>query len=402
MDAFYASVELRRRPDLRGRPVAVGGDGRGVILSATYEARRHGVTSAMPGSQARRLCPGLVVLPPDFDSYTEVSTMVMAIFRDVTPVVEPMSLDEAFLDVAGSIRLLGPPRRIAEAIRQRVHDDAGITCSVGAGASKLVAKIASRHAKPDGVVVVPAEATVPFLHALPVARMWGIGQRTTERLARIGVETVSDLAHVRVSALHKAFGRNAGQSLHDLAWGHDGRRVRTGRRERSVGAEETFGRDLDDPASIRREFLRLAYRVGKRLRKAGLVGRTVTIRVRFATFATITRSRTLTEPAASARAIYLVACSLYSDLGIDRARLRLVGIRMSGLVDAAAARQPELFDPEFGWPEVETAAAAAATRFGATVVRPAGLVDGNRRGHDSGRDLDTDPVDDRDGLGTHL
>ena len=224
MDAFFASVELIDRPELHGLPVIVGGGGsRSVVLSATYEARRYGVHSAMPMSRARRLCPDGVVLEPHHDRYAEVSRGVMEIFRSVTPLVEPLSLDEAFLDVSGAIRRLGPPTRIAQLIRDRVADEQRITCSVGVAATKFVAKLASGRAKPDGLLVVPADETVPFLHRLPVGALWGVGEHTEEVLIRLGLRTVADLAHTPLGTLRRALGDAAGTHLHELSWGRDPR-----------------------------------------------------------------------------------------------------------------------------------------------------------------------------------
>jgi DNA polymerase-4 len=376
MDAFYASCELRRRPDLVGLPVIVGGDGsRGVVTAATYEARRYGVHSAMPMSRAKRLCPDLVVLPPDFGLYTEVSAGVMAIFRDVTPLVEPLSLDEAFLDVAGALRRVGPPTVVAEQIRARVHDEQGITCTVGVAATKFVAKLASTRAKPDGLLVVPPDRVIAFLHPLPVSQLWGVGEKTEEVLVRLGLRTVGDIAHTPVDTLVRALGPAAGHHLADLSWGRDPRRVEVPEGEKSVGHEETFPRDVDDPEVIRRELLRLSEKVAARLRAQGVAGRTVSIKVRFADFSTITRSRTLRSPTDVGREVYATARELYDALGLQRARLRLVGVRVEGLVDAAEApRQMLLDEPDAGWREAEQAVDRASARFGRGSVRPARLL----------------------------
>jgi len=259
MDAFYASVELIGRPELRGRPVIVSGGGtRGVVLSATYEARRFGVHSAMPMGRARRLCPQGVVIEPDHHRYAEVSRGVMEIFRSITPLVEPLSLDEAFLDVTGAVRRLGSPAAIGELIRDRVADEQQITCSVGVAVTKFVAKLASGRAKPDGLLVVPRDQTVAFLHALPVGALWGVGERTEESLGRLGLVTVADLAHTPVDTLRRALGDAVGSQLHELAWGRDPRPVVPEQAEKSIGAEETFQRDVDDPEVVLRELLRLS------------------------------------------------------------------------------------------------------------------------------------------------
>jgi DNA polymerase IV len=379
MDAFYASVSLIDRPELRGQPVIVGGGTRAVVLSATYEARRSGVHSAMPMGRARRVCPQAVVVEPDHARYADVSRGVMEIFRSITPLVEPLSLDEAFLDVSGARRRLGSPARIAQLIRDQVADEQRITCSVGVAATKFVAKLASGRAKPDGMIVVPAGQAVAFLHPLPVSALWGVGERTEEALTRLGLRTVADIAHTPVDTLRRALGDATGSHLHTLAWGQDPRTVVPEQAEKSVGAEETFARDIDDPAAILRELLRLSERVAERLRSAGAVGRTVVLKVRFADFTTITRSRTLPEHTDVAQNVYAVARELYLALGLDRARLRLVGVRMEGLADEATSHhQLALDERPQGWREAEQAVDRASARFGNGAVRPATLVTDSR------------------------
>jgi DNA polymerase-4 len=384
MDAFFASVEVRRHPELAGTPVIVGGNGnRGVVTSATYEARRHGVHSAMPMARALRLCPTATVLPGDLSLYTEVSRSVMALFRSITPLVEPLSLDEAFLDVSGAGRRLGDPVDVAELIRARVVDEQGITCSVGVAGSKFVAKLASTRSKPDGLLVVRPAEVMQFLHPLPVGALWGVGPKTEEVLLRLGLRTVGDLAHVPATTLQRALGAAAGRHLHELSWGRDPRRVVPDEPERSTGAEETFGTDVDDPEVVHRELLKLAERTAGRLRSQGHLARTVSIKVRFADFHTITRSRTLKVPTDVGQELYDTARALFDALGLDRARLRLVGVRAEGLVDAdSAPLQLELGRREHGRREAELAADRAARRFGAGAVRPGTLVrqDG-RPGH---------------------
>jgi DNA polymerase-4 len=376
MDAFFASCELRSRPELVGLPVIVGGDGsRGVVTAATYEARRYGIHSAMPMSRAKRLCPDVVIIPPDFALYAEVSAGVMAVFRDITPLVEPLSLDEAFLDVAGAVRRMGPPAVIAETIRARVHDEQGITCSVGVASTKFVAKLASTRAKPDGLLVVPADRVIAFLHPLPVGSLWGVGDKTEQALLRLGLATVGDLAHTPVDTLVRALGQASGTHLYALAWGRDPRSVEAPEAEKSVGNEETFPRDIDDPEVIHRELLRLSEKVGSRLRGHGYAGRTVVVKVRFADFSTITRSRTLRSATDVGNEIYATARALYDALGLQRARIRLVGVRVEGIVDADdAPRQMLLDEPEVGWREAEQAVDRATARFGRGSVRPAALL----------------------------
>ena len=377
MDAFYASVEVRRRPELRGRPVIVGGtSARGVVASASYEARAHGVRSAMPMTRARRLCPDAVVLPPDFDDYAATSRAVMEVFRDVTPLVEPISLDEAFLDVAGAVRRLGRPAAIGDQIRARVEAEQRITCSVGVASTKFVAKLASARCKPNGLLVVPRDDVLAFLHPLPVSALWGVGERSEEKLRSLGLNTVGDLAAMPLAALQAALGPAAGAHLHALAWGRDDRAVVPSEPDKSIGAEETFERDVADPAAIHRELLRLAERTSARLRRAGYAGRTVSIKVRFADFTTITRARTLTTPTDVGQVVYATARALYDALGIAGTPLRLVGVRVEHLVPAdSEPEQLVLGEAPSGWRDAERAVDRATSRFGQGAVRPATLVD---------------------------
>jgi DNA polymerase IV len=383
MDAFYASVATRDRPDLQDVPVIVGGGSRGVVLSANYLARQYGVRSAMPGTRARRLCPQAVVIAPDFEMFGQVSSSVMENFRRVTPLVEVLSLDEAFLDVRGSIRRLGSPLEIAEQLRATIHDEQGITCSVGVAASVSVAKLASRRAKPDGVVVVPPERITSFLHPLDVGELWGVGEKTQAMLNRLGLMTVGDVAHTPLRTLQRAVGEGLGSHLHELAWGTDRRTITPrnvsafggGDPDKSMGAQETFGRDTDDREVILRELLRLSTKVTHRMRVAGVAGRTVSITVRFADFTTITRSRTLPEATDVTQEIYRTATSLYDALGLQRARLRLVGVRAEGLVPRQTVqRQLVLGEREHGWSDADRAVDRATRRFGAAAVRPASLL----------------------------
>lgn len=377
MDAFYASVEIRDRPELAGLPVIVGATGtRGVVLSASYPARALGVRSAMPITRARRLCPHAAYIAPRHNIYAAVSREVMAIFRSVTPAVEPLSLDEAFLDVSGAIRRLGPPAGIGEQIRATVREQQGITCSVGVASCKFVAKLASARCKPDGLCVVPAGQILEFLHPLPVAALWGVGEQTGQVLARLGLRTVGDIAHTPAATLQRELGAAAGAHLAALAWGRDERPVVTTTPDKSVGAEETFASDVDDPEVIRRELLRLSERTARSLRAGGSMARTVVVKLRLANFKTITRSRTLPEPTDVAQKIYATAVALYSAAGLDaRARLRLVGVRATGLVPAAsAASQPAFWERQVSWRDAERAVDRIAGRFGAGAVRPAALV----------------------------
>jgi DNA polymerase-4 len=384
MDAFYASVEVRDRPELMGKPVVVGSpNGRGVVLSASYEARKFGVRSAMPGAVARRRCPQAIFVPPRREVYSEVSRQVMAVFRTVTPIVEPLALDEAFLDVSGARRRLGSPAWIGAAIRRQVEAEQGLTCSVGVASSKFIAKIASVRAKPDGLLVVPSDGVLGFLHPLPVAALWGVGQRTGETLAQLGLRTVGDIAHAPLATLQQHLGNAVGTHLAALAWGKDSRAVTPHAPDKSIGAEETFATDVTDPEVVRRELLRLSERTARALREGGWAGRTVTVKLRLGNFRTITRSRTLPDPVDLARTIYETACALYEGSGLDgAARLRLVGVRMTGLTAAGGATTQLAFDDKpTGWRDAERVMDQITRRFGAGAVRPAVLVEGD----DSGR-----------------
>jgi DNA polymerase IV len=390
MDAFFASVEVRRRPELAGRPVVVGGVGpRGVVSSASYEAREYGVRSAMPTSRARRLCPHAIYIQPDHDEYRTTSAAIMAIFRDVTPLVEPLSVDEAFLDVAGAERLFGRPASIAAQLRRRVHEEQGLTCTVGVAATKYVAKLASTRAKPDGLAVVPAVATLEFLHPLPVEALWGVGDRTAETLRRLGLTTVGDVAAAPVGMLRHAVGNAAAAHLSALAAGYDARRVTPERVEKSIGAETTFDVDVADPEEIRRTLLALAGTVAGRLRAAGQAGRTVSLKVRLADFTTVSRARTLHTATDVARELFDTSWELFRALAPASA-VRLVGIRAESLAAVdGLSRQLTLGDRERGWREAERAADAVAVRFGAGAVRPASLV------APAGQERILDPLSDR-------
>lgn len=379
MDAFYASVAIRDRPELWDVPVIAGAGPRGVVLSANYAARRYGVRSAMPGAQARRLCPQAVIVTPDFATVERVATAVRDIFRSVTAVVEVMSVDEAFLDVSGAVRRLGPPELIAESVRARIRDELRITCSVGVAASHSVAKLASRRAKPDGVVVVRPADLAEFLHPLDVGELYGIGPRTRTRLHRLGLTTVADVLDVPLRELRERVGDGLADRLHALARGADHRLVTPrrddGESERSMGAQETFGRDVDDRDTVVRELLRLTTKVTGRMRRAGVVGRTVTITVRFSDFTTITRSRTITQPTDLTRRVHLTAVRLYDGLELRGVRIRLVGVRVTGLAERSTTeRQGVLGEREHGWSDVDRAVDRAVGRFGSRAVAPATLL----------------------------
>ncbi len=377
MDAFYASVEIRDRPEIVRQPVIVGHTGgRGVVLSANYVARGFGVRSAMPVTRAQRLCPHAVFVAPRHGLYGAVSREVMAIFRSVTPEVEPLSLDEAFLDISGAVRRLGAPAAIGGLIRRQVRDELGITCSVGIASTKFVAKLASVHCKPDGMLVIQADRVLEFLHPLPVSALWGVGARTAKVLARLGLRTVADLANAPVSTVERELGPATAAHLSALAWGRDERKVVTGTHDKSIGAEETFGTDIGDPELIRRELLRLAGRTARGLRSSGYVARTISVKLRRADFSTITRSRTLSEPTDVAQKIYATACELYAASGVaDGVLLRLVGVRASGLSPASqAGTQLALGERADTWRQAETAMDRITRRFGSGALRPGSLV----------------------------
>ncbi|MGN8025978.1 DNA polymerase IV [Microbacterium sp. 22242] len=366
MDAFYAAVEVLHDPTLRGLPLIIGApDGRSVVSSASYEARRYGVRSAMPVSQALRLCPTARIVPPDFMRYREVSRKVMDIFEQVTPLVEPLSIDEAFLDVRGVRRLWGSPARIGAMIRARVQDEVGITCSVGAAATKHVAKMASTMAKPDGLLVVPEADTLDFLATKPVRAMWGVGPKTAESLESRGIRLIGDIRSTPQSALERAVGPALAARLKELALGRDPRGVETARVEKSVGHEETFDVDVTDPEMLRSELLRLADRVAARLRRAGWETSTVAIKIRFSDFTTVTRSQTLPEPTSVGQRIGEVARGLFD--AIDRKDpVRLVGVRAERLSDAGGALG--LWDDDADWRRVEGALDSAQERFGSAMI----------------------------------
>lgn len=369
MDAFYAAVEVLDDPSLRGLPLIIGApDGRSVVSSASYEARRYGVRSAMPVSRAIRLCPSARIVMPHFHRYQEVSRQVMAIFESFTPLVEPLSVDEAFLDVHGVRRLWGSPARIAQLVRERVSDEAGITCSVGVAATKHVAKMASTIAKPDGMLVVAAADTQAFLDPRSVRAMWGVGPKAAESLEARGVRTIRDIRESSHDMLARAVGPALGARLADLARGEDARPVETERIEKSVGHEETFDTDITDRVFLRAELLRLADRVAARLRRAEWETGTVSIKVRFDDFRTLTRSLTLPEPSAVGQRIGEAAQSLFEQID-RRDPIRLIGVRAERLRPAGGGALG-LWDDDADWRRVEGAVDDAVARFGnATITR---------------------------------
>ena len=400
MDAFYASVEVLEDPSLSGRPVIVGGTGaRGVVASCSYEARAYGVRSAMPSFQARRLCPQAVFLPGRHDVYAQYSRRVHEVLETFTPVIEGIALDEAFLDVAGARRLFGPPLVIANTIRQRVRDRTGLSASVGVARSKFLAKLASEAAKPTatlggvvpgkGVMVVSPDEELTFLHPLPVQSLWGVGPATMARLSRFGIRTIGELAALPEATLIAALGNALGRHLHALAWARDDRAVEPDRAVKSIGHEETYARDHHDHAGLCREAVRLSDAVASRLRAHGLAGRTVTLKVRFGDFRTITRSRTLPAPVASGTAIARVATEVLTQVDVSPG-VRLLGVSISKLVErgglqlrlVAGSEDPGgsegSGDVEGDWTAWEVADRAVdeiRARFGDRAVGPAVLLE---------------------------
>lgn len=380
MDAFYAAVEVLDDPTLRGLPLIIGApDGRSVVSSASYEARRYGVRAAMPVSQALRLCPAARIVPPHFHRYQEVSRQVMAIFESFTPLVEPLSVDEAFLDVQGVRRLWGSPARIAGLIRERVLDEVGITCSVGVAATKHVAKMASTVAKPDGMLVVPAHDTLDFLAPRPVRAMWGVGPKAAEALEARGIRTIRDVRESSREMLDRAVGPALSARLSELALGEDPRAVDTERVEKSIGHEETFDQDILDRTFLRAELLRLADRVAARLRRADWETATVSIKIRFDDFRTVNRSQTLSEPTAVGQRIGEAAQALFEQID-RRDPVRLVGVRAENLRPAGGGGLG-LWDDDEDWRKVEGAVDEAVARFGsATISRARHIGRGDGRG----------------------
>jgi DNA polymerase-4 len=373
MDAFYASVAERDNPELKGKAVVIGMGARGVVSAANYEARKFGIHSAMPVGRARRLAPHAIFLPVDMARYQEVSEHVMEIFHSFTPWVEPISLDEAFLDVTGSQKLLGTGREIAVAIRKKVEEQEGITCSVGIAPSKFIAKLASANCKPNGMLEITSDRILTFLHPLPIQAMWGVGPKTAEVLERLGLRTIEDIAKLPRTTLIRALGEANGASLYELAWGRDYRDVTPEEPDRSISAAETFAQDLDNPEEILTEFLRLTERATARLRDRDLFAKTISIKVRFADFSTINRSKTLPLPIDSTHDVYEVVKGLYQALRIERARLRLVGVSLENLSEGAP-HQMMLGEREVGWRQAEGAMDQARARFGKGSVRPARLI----------------------------
>jgi DNA polymerase-4 len=375
MDAFYASVEERDDPKLKGKAVVVGMGKRGVVSAANYEARKFGIRAAMPIYKAKALAPHAVFIAPNMARYTEVSEQVMAIFRDVTPYVEPISLDEAFLDVTGARRLLGSGQEIADQIRKRVEKDLGITCSVGIAHNKFIAKIASGHCKPNGVLEVDPEKMLEFLHPLAANEIWGVGPKTNEQLEKMGLFTIADIANTPRSTLIRVLGQASGSSLYELAWGRDYRDVITEHIEKSISASQTFDVDLYQQEEILKEFLRLTEKSADRMRGKGLATNTISIKVRFSDFKTISRSKTLDLPTTGTQEIFEVAKTLYLGLNLDRVLIRLVGVSLDSLVENDDVTQMVLGERTSSWQQADRAIDRVKAKFGRSSLRPARLVD---------------------------
>ena len=373
MDAFYASVAELDHPEYKGKALVVGAGTRGVVLSANYEARKFGIRAAMPVGRAKRMAPHAIFIAPEHHRYSEISERVMAIFHSYTPLVEPISLDEAFLDVTGSQKLFGTGREIAAKIRKQVEKEEGITCSVGLAQSKFIAKLASQHCKPNGMLEIKPDRILEFLHPLPVRAIWGVGPKTAESLERLGLHTVSDIAHTPRATLIRALGDATGASLYELAWGRDYRDVIPDEPEKSIGNEETFSEDLDNPEEILREFLRMTEKATARLRERSLFAKTISIKIKFADFSSLTRSKTVPIAIDNTHDTYEVVKALYLALRNEGARIRLVGVSLSHLQEGAPV-QLELGARERGWREADSAIDRAQARFGRGSVRPGRLI----------------------------
>ena len=373
MDSFFVEVERRVDPSLRGIPVAVGGRGpRGVIASASYEARRHGVTSAQPTATAMRMCPSLIVIQPSHRAYSEASAEVFAIFRTFTPMVEGLSLDEAFLDIGGLWRHHRTPVAVGKAVRHRIRSDVCLPASVGVASNKMLAKLASEAAKPDGLRHVPSSDQLQFLHALPASSLWGVGPATLASLKRLGVETVGDIAEIPAETLIGLLGPVSGHHLHQLSQGEDPRSVEPDSEAKSVSVEETYPRDLEGRATLESALLSQAQRLSSRLRRAGMAGRTLTLKVRFDDFTTLTRSHTTDEAYDGPRDLYREAIHLLSSVDL-RSPVRLLGLGAGLLQETGSARQLELGESA-SWDRVEDAVMGIRERFGDGAVTPARLV----------------------------
>ncbi len=372
LDAFYASVEQRDAPSLRGRPMMVGG---GIVLAASYEARAHGVRTAMTGREARRLCPGIIEVPPRMHAYSDASKAVFEIFRDTTPEVEGLSIDEAFLDVTGLLHLRGDAYNVATRLRERVQHEVGLAISVGGGTTKFLAKVASAVSKPDGLLLIPPGKELEFLHPLPVHRLWGVGPVTTAKLTTRGLHTVADIAKLNEAQLTALLGRGSGHHLFSLAHNRDPRRVETGRRRRSIGSQRSFPRGALDRAAADAVLLDVVDRVTNRLRVGNRIARTVVVRLRFGDFTHGTRSRTLAEPSASTDVVLSAARSLLTGVWpeVERRGLTKLGLSLSGLQDDDAVQLAFDFDQR-GAEQLDSAVDTIRDRFGKQAIGRTTLV----------------------------
>jgi DNA polymerase-4 len=379
LDAFYASVEQRDAPGLRGRPIVVGG---GVVLAASYEAKAFGIRAAMGGKQARRLCPWVIVVEPRFSAYVEASKAVFEVFRNTTPLVEGLSIDEAFLDVGGLGRVSGTPVEIAARLRSEVLDAVGLAITVGVARTKFLAKVASGVAKPDGLLVVPADDELAFLHPLPVQRLWGVGEKTAAKLRQRGITTVGDVARLDQTVLVSMLGRASGRQVHALAHNRDPRVVQVGRRRGSIGSQHALGRSRTprSAASIDASLVAIVDRVTRRMRAAGRVGRTVVLRLRFDDFSRATRSHTMAQPTAHSETILATARGLLAIAmpQISRSGITLIGISVANLDDDAIVQLALPFNRASGG-ALDTALDGVRDKFGSSAVTRAVLL-----GRDSG------------------
>ena len=375
IDAFYASVAEKDNPKLKGKAVVVGAGRRGVVSAANYEARKFGIRAAMPVYKAKALAPHAIFISPDMARYEEVSRSVMSIFHDITPLVEPISLDEAFLDVTGARRLLGDGQTIAKLIRARVEQKEGITCSVGIAHNKFIAKIASNQCKPNGLLEIDPERVLEFLHPLAAKEIWGVGPKTNEQLAKMGLQTVGDIANTPRSTLIRVLGQASGSSLYELAWGRDYRDVEIEHIEKSISSSETFDQDLDSQEEILKEFLRLTERSVERMREKGFAAGTISIKVRFTDFKTISRSKTVDLPITGTQEIFEVVKNLYLALNLENVLIRLVGVSLDSLVEDEEINQMVLGQRTSGWQQADKAVDRIKNKFGSASLRPARLVE---------------------------
>lgn len=376
MDAFYASVEIRDDEKLQGIPVIVGGgSNRSVVLSATYEARALGVKAAMPMSQARRLAPKAIIVSPNFKLYAEISRQVMEVFHSFTPLVEPLSLDEAFLDVSGSRKLIGEPLTLAQKIRERIWYEQGITCSVGIASTKFVAKLASTAIKPNGILQVLPNDVISFLHPLPIGALWGVGAKTEELLQKLGIKKVADLAYLSEGILAKVIGSSMAEHLINLAWGRDERRVIAERSEKSISNEMTFAYDLGDTEEIEKYLYELGLKVSKRLKENDYLAGTISIKLRTGDFSTLTRSKTLLAPTNTAYEIYQITKALLAQTK-NRKPVRLLGVKAEKLLlQEDAWNQLDMGQIELAWLKADSAMAKVQNKFGDAALLPARLLE---------------------------